>query len=138
MLDLAIDSSCCHKRSIANVSSWFLDLFGRCFLPDLFFNYLSNNLQRARSSQNRTDVVQTLVQSDMPQNRNGKHKQVITTILKNLEALKVDSAIKVRLAELAESKEKVCSVLSRATRKAGGKVATSSDATFLYVWNVSK
>jgi hypothetical protein len=32
--------------------------FGRCFLPDLFFNFLSNNLQRARSSRNHTDVVQ--------------------------------------------------------------------------------
>src|SRR5207244_5388677 len=34
-----------------------LILFGRYFLPYLFFNYLSNNLQRARSSQNHTDVV---------------------------------------------------------------------------------
>jgi hypothetical protein len=36
------------------------------------------------------------------------------------------------------SKEKVRSALNRATRKAGLKVATASDQTFLYVWNSQK
>lgn len=80
----------------------------------------------------------TMVQSDVPQGRNGKHKRIVTTILKDLDALKADTAIKVPLAELAESKEKVRSALNRATRKAGRKVATASDASFLYVWNVSE
>lgn len=80
----------------------------------------------------------TMVQSDVPQGRNGKHKLIVTTILKDLDHLKADSAIKVPLAELAESKEKVRSALNRATRKAGRKVATASDATFLYVWNVTE
>jgi hypothetical protein len=80
----------------------------------------------------------TMVQADVPQGRNGKHKQIVTTILKDLDGLKADSAIKVPLAELAESKEKVRSALNRATRKAGRKVATASDATFLYVWNVTE
>jgi hypothetical protein len=79
-----------------------------------------------------------MVQADVPQGRNGKHKLIVTTILKDLDGLKADSAIKVPLAELAESKEKVRSALNRATRKAGRKVSTASDATFLYVWNVSK
>jgi hypothetical protein len=79
-----------------------------------------------------------MVQSDVPQGRNGKHKLIITTILKDLDGLKADSAIKVPLAELAESKEKVRSALNRATRKAGRKIATASDATLLYVWNVSE
>jgi hypothetical protein len=79
----------------------------------------------------------TMVQSEVPQGRNGKHKLIVTTILKDLDGLKADSAIKVPLAELAESKEKVRSALNRATRKAGRKVATASDATFLYVWNVA-
>jgi len=39
---------------------------------------------------------------------------------------------------LAESKEKVRSALNRATRKAGRTVATASDASFLYVWNVAE
>jgi hypothetical protein len=79
----------------------------------------------------------TMVQSDVPQGRNGKHKQIVTTILKDLDDLKAGSAIKVPLAELVESKERVRSALNRATRKAGRKVATATDATFLYVWNVN-
>jgi hypothetical protein len=79
----------------------------------------------------------TMVQSDVPQGRDGKHKQIVTTILKDLDNLKDGSAIKVPLADLAESKAKVRSALNRATRKAGRKVATASDETFLYVWNAS-
>lgn len=80
----------------------------------------------------------TMVQLDVPQGRNGKHKEIVTTILSDLDKLKAGSALKVPLAELAESKERVRSALNRATRKAGRKVATASDATFLYVWNVSE
>ena len=80
----------------------------------------------------------TMVQLDVPQGRSGKHKQIVTAILSDLDRLKSGSAIKVPLAELAESKEKVRSALNRATRKAGRKVATASDATFLYVWNVTE
>jgi hypothetical protein len=78
-----------------------------------------------------------MVQSDVPQGRNGKHKLIVTTILKDLDGLRADSAIKVPLAELAESKERVRSALNRATRKAGRKVATAGDDMFLYVWNVN-
>jgi len=80
----------------------------------------------------------TMVQADVPQGRNGKHQLIVATVLKDLDRLKADSAIKIPLADLAESKEKVRSALNRATRKAGRRVATASDATFLYVWNVSK
>jgi DNA helicase TIP49 (TBP-interacting protein) len=75
-------------------------------------------------------------QADVPQGRHGKHKEVVTAILKDLDTLKDGSAIKVPLADLAESKEKVRSALNRATRKAGRNVATASDDNFLYVWNV--
>ena len=78
----------------------------------------------------------TIVKADVPQGRNGKHKEVVTLILKDLDGLKSGSALKVPLADLAESKEKVRSALNRAIRKDGRKVATASDATFLYVWNV--
>ena len=80
----------------------------------------------------------TMAQSDVPQGRNGKHKLIVTTILKDLDGLKAGSALKVPLAELVLSKEKVRSALNRATRKAGRKVATATDANFLYVWNVSE
>jgi hypothetical protein len=77
----------------------------------------------------------TMIQADVPQGRNGKHKLIVTTILRDLDLLKGGSALKVPLGELADSKEKVRSALNRATRKRGIKVATASDDKFLYVWN---
>jgi hypothetical protein len=77
----------------------------------------------------------TMMQTDVPQGRNGKHKLVVTEILRDLDRLENGAAIKVPLAGLEESKEKVRSALNRATRKAGRKVATASDGTYLYVWN---
>ena len=79
----------------------------------------------------------TMAQVDVPQGRNGKHKLVVSAILKDLDNLEDGSALKVPLAGLVESKEKVRSALNRATRKAGRQVATASDDNFLYVWNVS-
>lgn len=80
----------------------------------------------------------TMVQLDVPQGRHGKHNMIVTTILKDLDRLKAGSALKVPLADLLESKEKVRSALNRATRKAGRKVSTASDVNFLYVWNVTE
>lgn len=77
----------------------------------------------------------TMSQPDVPQGRQGKHKDIVTKILSDLDQLKDGIALKVPLAELAESKEKVRSALNRATRKAGRRVATATDTTFLYVWN---
>jgi hypothetical protein len=80
----------------------------------------------------------TMVQVDVPQGRNGKHRLIVHTLLKDLDRLKPGAALKVPLADLVGSKEKVRSALNRATRKIGRKVATASDATFLYVWNVTE
>ena len=80
----------------------------------------------------------TMAQVDVPQGRNGKHKQVVTKILSDLDRVPDGSALKVPLAALAESKEKVRSALNRATRKNGHEVATASDDTYLYVWNEPK
>jgi hypothetical protein len=89
-------------------------------------------------AQSLSTHFKTMVQADVPQGRNGKHKEIVTTILKDLSRLKDGAALKVPLASLAQSKEQVRSALNRATRKGGLKVATASDATFLYVWNVTK
>lgn len=78
----------------------------------------------------------TMIQSDVPQGRHGKHKLIVTAILDDLAQLKDGEALKVPLAELAASKERVRSALNRATRKAGLKVTTAADANFLYIWNV--
>ena len=80
----------------------------------------------------------TMAQGDVPQGRNGKHKQIVTQILSDLDQLPVGIALKVPLAELEESKENVRSALNRAIHKDERKVATASDADFLYVWNDSQ
>ena len=74
-------------------------------------------------------------QIDVPQGRNGKHKQIVMRILSDLDQVQQGVALKVPLAQLTESKERVRSALNRATRKSGRRVATASDDTFLYVWN---
>jgi len=80
----------------------------------------------------------TIAQLDVPQGRQGKHKLIVTRILSDLDQVQEGIALKVPLADLAESKEKVRSALNRASRKAGRIVATATDTDFLYVWNESK
>jgi hypothetical protein len=77
----------------------------------------------------------SMSQKDVPQGRNGKHKEIVTKILSDLDRVEPGIALKVPLAQLAESKEKVRSALNRVTRKGGRNVATASDDVFLYVWN---
>jgi hypothetical protein len=88
-------------------------------------------LQKEKAPMN----FRTMAQLDVPQGRNGKHKQIVTQILSDLDQLAAGSAIKVPLAQLAESKEKVRSALNRAGHKDSRKLATASDAKYLYVWN---
>ena len=80
----------------------------------------------------------TMPQTDVPQGRRGKHNQIVTKILSDLDQLPAGVALKVPLAELEESKENVRSALNRAIHKSNRKVATASDADFLYVWNESQ
>ncbi len=77
----------------------------------------------------------TMAYLDVPQGRNGKHKQVVTKILSDLDQVPKGVALKVPLAALEESKENVRSALNRASHKGGRNVATASDGNFLYVWN---
>ena len=74
----------------------------------------------------------------MPNGRNGKHKQIVTRILSDLDQIDEGAALKVPLAELMQSKENVRSALNRATRKRGRTVATASDEAFLYIWNETR
>ena len=75
-------------------------------------------------------------QVDVPQGRKGKHNHIVNEILSDLDDLKPGSAMKVPIAGLDETMQKVRSALNRATRKAGRKVATASDEEFLYIWNI--
>lgn len=80
----------------------------------------------------------TMAMVDVPRSRNGKHKQIVTAILRDLDYLGTGTAFKVPLADLGDSKENVRSALNRATRKSGRNVATATDDKFLYVWNVAE
>lgn len=80
----------------------------------------------------------TMVQADVPQGRNGKHKQIVTVILRDLDQLTDGAALKVPLDSLVDGKANVRSALNRASRKAGRIVATATDTNFLYIWNVKK
>jgi hypothetical protein len=80
----------------------------------------------------------TMEMVDVPRSRSGKHKAIVTAILRDLDQLGETAAFKVPLAELGDSKENVRSALNRATRKTNRDVATATDERFLYVWNVAK
>lgn len=76
----------------------------------------------------------SISQADVPHGRNGKHKSVVTELLKNLEQLPAGQALKIRLSQLPDSKENIRSALNRATRQRNMNVATSSDANYIYIW----
>jgi hypothetical protein len=80
---------------------------------------------------------QSILQTDVPKGREGKHKQIITVLLKDLARLKAGSALRVPLNELPDSKENVRSALSRAATQQGLEIATSSNEEFLYIWNTA-
>jgi hypothetical protein len=80
----------------------------------------------------------TLDLGDVPHSRAGKHKRIVSKILRDLNQLKDGAALRVPLAELGNTKENVRSALNRATRNAKRNVATATDKDFLYVWNVSE
>ena len=88
--------------------------------------------KRAASHFRTLDLV------EVPHSRNGKHKVIVSLILRDLDQLKDGAALRVPLAELGDTKENVRSALNRATRSANRNVATATDENFLYVWNVSK
>ena len=77
----------------------------------------------------------SIQQGDVPTGREGKHKQIVSRLLSDLEQLTAGRALKIPLADLPDSKENIRSALNRATRQRGMDVATSSDANHLYVWN---
>ena len=80
----------------------------------------------------------TMDLGEVPHSRNGKHKVIVSMIMRDLDQLKEDAALRVPLVELKDTKENVRSALNRATRKSKRNVATATDGDFLYVWNVGK
>ena len=79
---------------------------------------------------------QSILQLDVPKGRDGKHKEIVTQLLRAIDQLGVGSALKIPLSALPDTKENIRSALNRVTRDRGMEVATSSDAKYLYVWKV--
>jgi hypothetical protein len=73
--------------------------------------------------------------STVPTGRNGKHKDIVTQILSDLEGLESGQCLKIPLEGLPDSKVNIRSALNRATHKASKSVATAADDEYLYVWN---
>jgi hypothetical protein len=80
---------------------------------------------------------ESMLQSDVPKGRDGKHKIIIQQLLSDIDLLEDGNALKIPLSVLPDSKENIRSALSRATRQKGLVVATSSDDEFLYVWRAT-
>lgn len=80
----------------------------------------------------------SMLQSDVPKGRDGKHKEIVELLLNDISQLKEGDALKVPLSDLPDTKENIRSALSRATRQRGIEIATSSDAEFLFVWKPEK
>lgn len=80
----------------------------------------------------------TLDLGEVPRSRNGKHKVIVSLILRDLDQLRDGAALRVPLDELGDTKENVRSALNRAARNAKRNVATATDKNFLYVWNSKK
>ena len=73
---------------------------------------------------------------NVPVGRNGKHKNIVSAILKDLDGLGKGKSLKILLSELPDSKANIRSALNRATRKMPTAVATATDDEYLYVWNL--
>ncbi|HKN22094.1 MAG TPA: hypothetical protein VJX73_11785 [Terracidiphilus sp.] len=77
---------------------------------------------------------ESILQTDVPKGRDGKHKRIVTRLLHDIDQLKSGTALKIPLEALPDSKENIRAALNRATRLRGIEVATSSDAEYLYIW----
>ncbi len=90
----------------------------------------------ATNPESEMQQFQSILQMDVPKGRDGKHKQIVTRLLRDIDRLAAGSALKIPLSALPDTKENIRSALNRATHFKGLEVATSSDADYLYVWKV--
>jgi len=77
---------------------------------------------------------ESILQVDVPKSRDGKHKQIVERLLRELGELKPGMAMKVPLSELPDSKENIRSALTRAANQRQIGIATSSNDEHLFVW----
>lgn len=83
------------------------------------------------------ESFESILQGDVPKGREGKHRQIVTRLLRDIENLEPGSALKVPLSALPDSKENIRSAINRATQLRGIRIATSSDKHHFYIWQVA-
>ncbi len=72
---------------------------------------------------------------DVPQGRHGKHRDLVSRILADLERATANTAVRIPLSGLdGEKIQNVRSALNRVTRVKSIEVATAADEKYLYVW----
>lgn len=84
------------------------------------------------------EEFESVLQSDVPKGRDGKHKTIVVRLLRDLAQLEPGSALKVPLAQLPDTKENIRAALSRAASQADLQIATSSNEDYLYVWKTNE
>jgi hypothetical protein len=85
-----------------------------------------------------TSKFQSILQTDVPKGRDGKHKQIILQLLAEIAHLDKGSALKIPLSELPDTKENIRAALSRSARQQKVDLATSSNDEFLYIWKTGE
>jgi hypothetical protein len=80
----------------------------------------------------------SVLQSEVPQGRHGKHKEIVSRIVRDLRQLDAGRALRIPLSDLPDSKENIRSALNRITRQLRMDVSTSSDSENLYVWRTGQ
>ena len=67
---------------------------------------------------------ESVLQANVPKGRDGKHKEIVTQLLSDIERLSPGTALKIPLSQLPDTKQNVRSALSRA-----GVIPQPSSAT---------
>lgn len=81
---------------------------------------------------------ESVLQVNVPKGRDGKHKEIITQLLRDIAQLGTGAALKIPLSQLPDTKQNIRSALSRAASQRKIDLATSSNEEFLYVWKTDK
>ena len=94
-------------------------------------------MEDSKNEATRPMRFNSVLQADVPKGRDGKHKEIVTQLLSDIEQLNAGSALKIPLADLPDSKENIRAALSRAANQQNLQISTSSNDEFLYVWKTS-
>jgi len=79
-------------------------------------------------------TFETMRQIDVPQARNGKHRQIVAAILADVANLEPGEAVKVPMKALGDTKANVRAALSRESKKRRAPISTAADGDHLYIW----